>query len=289
MKTFMFLLVLCAYSTTSIAQVANNSIQNDSGGAWIVILALIGLILMCLIAAVVAHFFINPRKTVTDWYVYFLRKLEYGLKKLGDVLGAITKPLLALAAVYSVVFFPLRWGQVHLNTTLYNTLITLSCIYFFTVLWYISRKEFFKQFNKKGIGIILPIMIITGLLFTGVICFAAVTGAMSDAHIVALNPALPPKDFSPLEDFYLWHFCKLIPQIDVTETFHWENYYSYTDKGVAWLVFFFKALMAYIILERFYHWNKWRKETDSSLDTKENLKVIIAPKSETVKRSTENE
>ena len=52
-------------------------------------------------------------------------------------------------------------------------------------------------------------------------------------------------------------------QIKVAKTLNWDVPFTYDEKGVGWLLLVFKALMAYIVIARFYTWNKWRKASSN--------------------------
>jgi hypothetical protein len=266
MKYILFLSVSLLSFSTLLSQTNSEKASGNSGAGWFAVLVVLGLVFMCFIAAILAYFFKKPKKSILDWSSYFLGKLGNGMTQLVAWMMSIYMLPAALVIVYGIAYFPLRWGQTHLNPVLYNTMIALSFVYFSLVIWYVSRKKFYLDFKKTGIGVFFPLMIIIGLVMVGVTCFAAFTGALSDGHTIKLNPALPSGDFGPLLDFYIWHFCKLIPQINVAETLNWDNKYKYESAGVGWLVLIFKALMAYIVLERIFHWNKWRKEERKEID-----------------------
>jgi hypothetical protein len=257
MKKLLILFTLQFLASTIFAQ---RDEEKSSGSGWIVVLIILGVILVCLLVAVIMHFFKKPKHSILEWFSYLLEKIGTGISHLVGWMMSIYVLPLSLVLVYGIVYYPLRWGQSHLSPVLYYTLIGLSFVYFFFVMWYVSRKEFYLYFKKKGIGAFFPLMLIIGLLMVGVTCFSAFTAALSDAHAINLDPAHPPRNFEPLVDFYIWHFCNLIPQIDVAETLHWKVKYTYNSNSVGWLVLIFKSLMAFIIIERIVHWNKWRKE-----------------------------
>lgn len=112
----------------------------------------------------------------------------------------------------------------------------------------------------ERLGFLNPLMIIVGLVFLAITCFAALTAALNDGGKVTFDTVVEAKGMHIIFDFYLWHFCDLIPQLDVAETLKWDAPLTYKDKGIGWLLLAFKALMAYIVIARFYTWNKWRKE-----------------------------
>ncbi|MDZ7604588.1 MAG: hypothetical protein U5K79_03150 [Cyclobacteriaceae bacterium] len=116
-----------------------------------------------------------------------------------------------------------------------------------------------------GVGFLIPLMIIIGLVMLGVTCFGALTSVLVHNGTISFLPDSKTPELSELADYYLWHFLELIPQIEVTKTIKWEAPFEYDDKGIGWILLLFKALMAYIVIARFYTWNKWRKELKKPL------------------------
>lgn len=127
--------------------------------------------------------------------------------------------------------------------------------------WVKSILNWVESILKVGLGFLIPLLIIVGLVLLGITCFAALTAALNDSGNITFAPVIEKKGMDHLMNFYAWHFCDLIPQIKVAETLNLEDPLKYTDDGVGWLLLLFKSLMAYIVIARFYSWNKWMKKS----------------------------
>lgn len=248
------------------------------------------------ILAVIFRLF-NKSKTTKEWFWVFVAKggdllfypFFYGLQ--------LAVLIFVVLIMWMVVFYVLEWGESHLDSLGYSLLIIICFIYFLFWLNLTGKKNFYSFFTRQkirkdvvpadmdqteyelfrkkqseddqplppfwrsGMSFLVPLVIIIGLSMLGISCFAALTAVLNNAGKISFSPELTNESFSPLNDFYLWHFCDLIPQIKVPDTFHWNLTFQYTSSGVALLLIVFKSLMAYIVIARFYTWNKWRQKS----------------------------
>ena len=113
-----------------------------------------------------------------------------------------------------------------------------------------------------AVSFLIPLMVIIGLVMLGNTCFGAITSLLVHNELISFLSEGKSPGLSELADYYLWYFMELIPQIEVAKTIKWEVPLEYDDKGIGWLLLLFKILMAYIVIARFYTWNKWRIESN---------------------------
>lgn len=249
-----------------------------------------GIALFFLVARIIRVF--NKSKSTIDWFLYLLGKLVVVLGTLLFFDLQIFLLLIPILITWWVDYGVLSWGENHVTQSWYYFLIFLSFIYFFFCLWLTGSKKFYSLFTflekkkknitiknmsveeenwksiflKTGLGFLIPLMLIVGLVMLGITSFAALTAALINSGKISFLTAIGKNGVEQVSEFYIWHFCNLIPQIHVAETLNWKVPFEYaddknTDHGVAWLLLLFKIVMAYVVIARFYSWNKWRKES----------------------------
>ena len=254
------------------------------------LIVVIGTILFLAFAACIIWIF-NRSRSVGGWLAFLLQQIG---RLFAFILFLDIQLMVILGAViivWGVAYYPLSWGESNLTIFWYAVLIGISFIYFLLWLWWTGTKNFYAQFSSRkkevsvvdekehsrkitimekaeslmstGMSFIIPLMIIIGLVMLGVTCFGAFTSILVSSDSITFVPAGKTPDLSSLSDYYLWHFAELIPQIKVAKTLNWDTPFTYDEKGVGWLLLIFKALMAYIVIARFYTWNKWRKASSS--------------------------
>ncbi len=249
-------------------------------------LVVIGTILFLLFCASIIRIF-NRSRTILDWFSYLLHQIGVLLMFILFLDLQLLLMLGTILIVWGAAYFALSWGEANLSPFWYSILIGISFVYFFMLLWWSGTKSFYRGFSFKrvdktvsvgsinekqsilstvksimssGMSFLIPLMIIIGLVMLGITCFGAFTSALVQGNSISFLPLSKSPDLSQLSDYYLWHFLELIPQIDVAKTLNWEVPFTYREKGVGWILLLFKALMAFIVIARFYTWNKWRKE-----------------------------
>jgi hypothetical protein len=252
------------------------------------IIIAIGIVLFLVLTAFIIRIF-NKSRTTLDWFSYLLKRIG---KLLAFILFLDIQLLIMLVViliVWGASYKSLLWGETDIPSFWNSVLIVINFIYFFMLLWWSGTKGFYNLFafrksepglnlpaniergrsiipNKaqlikgSGMSFLIPLMIIIGLVLLGATCFGAFTSFLVSNDSISFSPNNKNQGLSELTDYYLWHFLQLIPQIKVTETIRWDVPFTYSDKGVGWILLLFKALMAYIVITRFYTWNKWRKE-----------------------------
>jgi hypothetical protein len=246
-----------------------------------------GSVLLLVITAFIIRIF-NKARTTLGWFLYLLNQIGAVLAFILLLDIQLIIMLGAILIVWGAAYYTLLWGESNLAPFWNSVLIAISFIYFFMWLWWSGTKGFYQYFTfrkaeekvksgvnpeqkrstmpsvqsiiSSGMSFLIPLMIIVGLVFLGVTCFGAFTSALVRNYSISFLPLSANPGLSELMDYYLWHFLQLIPQIKVTETIRWDVPFTYSDKGVGWILLLFKALMAYIVIARFYTWNKWRKE-----------------------------
>lgn len=257
------------------------------------IFVLTGAFLFLLLCAATIRIF-NKSKTFTEWFSYLLHQIGVLLLFLLFLDIQLLLMLVIILVVWGAAYYSLSWGEAQLSPFWNSVLIAFSFIYFFMLLWWSGTKGYYRQFSfrfrddkvlndrekgqkqsvfasaksimGKGMSFLIPLMIIIGLVMLGSTCFGALTAAFVSNKSISFQPISQTPGLSELSDYYLWHFLELIPQIEVTETLMWEVPFTYREKGAGWILLIFKALMAYIVIARFYTWNKWRKELNKSPD-----------------------
>lgn len=204
----------------------------------------------------------KKNKSILDWIAFFLEKLI-------EVLKVLIKLDLVLLIYWGVPYIVLRWSQ-HQHPAFYITAITIIFIYFFGSLWLVSHKSFYNSFEKNILGVLFPLMLIITLVWVGCTCFAALSSILSDYGAISFDPSPQKQNFEPLVEFYFWHFCNLLPQIEINETLEWKLQFQQRGNLINWLLLFFKAITIWIIIDLFYKWNEWRKEKNKKEDSKVN-------------------
>ena len=252
-------------------------------------MVVIGIFSLLALAACIIRVF-NHSKTRLQWFSYLLNQIGVILFYILFLDLQLMVLIAAIAVVWIIAFYSLTWGEANLSQFWYYILISLSFIYFLLWLWWTGTKNFYSQFSfrkkkeddmknedksvekqslielakslMKGgaLNFLIPLTIIIGLVMLCITCFAALTAALNDNGNITFIPKIELQGMEDISQFYLWHFCDLIPQIKVVETLNWKVPFKYCDAGIAWLLLLFKSLMAYIVIARFYSWNKWRKE-----------------------------
>ena len=229
---------------------------------------------------------IDKSRSGGEWFSLILKRIGIILAYILLIDIQLLVLLMAIMIVWGVAYYPLSWGQENLSVFWNYTLITFSFIYFLLWLWLTGTKNFYNQFSyaysdkgkatvdestseskpslidsilRKGMRFLLPLMVIIGLVMLSITCFSALTSALHINGSVRFDPVMEDNGIGKISDFYLWHFFDLIPQIKVNETLNWEAPLKYTHGGIAALLLLFKSLMAYIVIARFYTWNKWRR------------------------------
>ena len=193
------------------------------------------------------------KKSILEWVLFILGKI-------GKFLMVLMYLDVALLLFWGLPFKLLMWGQ-YQHPVFYTVIIVLSFIYFMLAIFYVSRKNFYKDFDKKHVlGILFPLMLIIAVVGVGINCFAALSSILNDYGYISFNPQLNKHDFNALLNFYLWHFFDLIPQIKINETLQWKLPLTNSSSLENWLLLFFKIIMVWIIIALFYKWNKWRQE-----------------------------
>jgi hypothetical protein len=254
------------------------------------LIVVIGIVLLLTLTASFIRIF-NKSRTITGWFTFLLKQISSILAFILYLDIFLLLILAAILIVWGTAYYSLSWGETRLNIFWNSILVAISFIYFFLWLWWTGTKNFYKQFAYKktietstkdkdpseknsfmqsleskmniGMGILLPLMIIVGLVMLGVTCFGAFTSLLISNGSISFLVTSKPLGVSELSDYYLWHFLELIPQIEVTKTIQWEVPFDYKDKGIGWLLLLFKTLMVFIVIARFYTWNKWRKELNN--------------------------
>ncbi|MFT3705941.1 MAG: hypothetical protein QM802_26480 [Agriterribacter sp.] len=195
----------------------------------------------------------KTKKSIFEWISFLLGKVLEFIK------------IFVFLDIVLLVFWGLpvkllMWSQ-HWHPALYVAIIVINFVYFGLSIYYVRRKNFYKDFDKKHIlGILFPLMMIIALVGVGINCFAALSGILNDYGYIKFNPALNKHDFDAMMDFYAWHFMDLVPQIKVNETLHWKQRFE-VDSGLGnWLLLLFKIIMVWIVIALFFKWNKWRVE-----------------------------
>ena len=155
----------------------------------------------------------------------------------------------------------LQWTQTHLP--LFAHVAVLTIFFSLLALWaYMITgnrgKAFFKEVYKHGVK--WPFLFSVSLLLFSAPCFASLTSVLSDLGHLSYEPQPTRGDLSRIQDFYLWHFLKSIPGLDVTETLLWESPYKYKDRLSGWLLLAFKVSVILPVIGSFAAWNEVRKE-----------------------------
>lgn len=111
-------------------------------------------------------------------------------------------------------------------------------------IWLISgeRREKFLG-NLQSRRLFWPVAFSVALLILAIACFTALLFLInfSWGGVVPTNKSkLTEVEFSPLQDFFLWHFLGAIPVLKVPETLLLEPKYEYTTSTIGFIVLLFK-------------------------------------------------
>lgn len=261
----------------------NEAISSNSGIPWwITVAGIFSMFAMATIIAWIAHWF-DKKKSVLEWMEVILGIIGKAFSFLTVCCISITLFLFLILFVWVFVWFPLKWTS-SLEWQGWFVIVLVLCFsYFIFILNYSGRKQFYSLFKpgfredkdekpvksdslrkltddfKGAFGKFYPLAFLIGLVMAGSTCFAAWAALLNVNGYLAVDPKPSGLDIGRFADFFLWHFCDLIPEIEMNKTIGWEIPMKYSDNGTGWLLLLFKVVMSYVVIARFYTWNKWRK------------------------------
>ena len=246
------------------------------------VLAIFGCI--ALVAGVIWLF--NRSRSFPEWVVFLLQQLGKSSSLFATFLFLFLSPIWILYVIWGLSFKALVWGEEQLSSGWNYALIGLVFVFFFGFMIWTSKKGFLDNFGsskkplgkdkksqkgleewddllgsylQKGASLLIPLAIITALTLLGNTCFGALSAAWCRDGLADYTSHSSRLDVDAFSTFYFWHFCDLIPQIKVADTLGWENDIQREGSRAGFLLLLYKIIMAYIIIAKFYSWNKWRK------------------------------
>jgi len=124
------------------------------------------------------------------------------------------------------------------------------------LMWMVStgprRSKFLGRLHAQGL--VWPLAYSASLLYFSASSFTALLILMNQAH-GGLAPTpdsqLSTVSFSPLQDFFLWHFLDAIPVLRVPETLLFKAPYAYTKGSIGWIVLAFKVSVVAPVIAAF--------------------------------------
>lgn len=122
-----------------------------------------------------------------------------------------------------------------------------------------SREAFFTRLQT--FGPLAPLLFSFNILVISILFFATASHLLVDRELLEFIPKgerLPSN--AALADFYLWHFMKSIPLLDVNETLRWEAPFDYETPAIGWILLLFKAAVIVPVVSAFRGYWKHRKE-----------------------------
>lgn len=162
-----------------------------------------------------------------------------GLFAIGGNLAFVGGMGLLILGPYLVTRPILQW-QAGLCTPVHATVL---CFFFAVLLtWALlisgdRGADLFKRIYRNGIK--WPFLFSISLLLFATLCFASLSGTLSDLGVVQFEPRLPRGEFWRLQDFYMWHFFNSIPELKIPDILLWPEPFKYKDhlSGALLLVF----------------------------------------------------
>lgn len=204
-----------------------------------------------------------------------MRKLVDLVSKVGQKSFILSELMMFVGATGLLVLAPfflsrvvLQWSQSALPVVPHIIVLLV----FFAILgswaWVISGDrgvKLFRSLYKKGIT--WPFLFSIALLLFAIPCFASLTSTLNDHHLIKFDPAIPPQDYSQVQDFYAWNFLESIPSLNVPETLGWDKPYKDGDALARILLLAFKLTVIIPVVGSFTVWNRIRKEAKEVLGT----------------------
>ena len=175
-------------------------------------------------------------------------------------------PFIAIAGIPFVILIGTQYfGN---STTFYSGIFACFVILILMLILIINNNSYTSGFFIKKIpeSSYAPLLVILSTGWLTIICFGALTSALSNDGIIQLEPT-PEANFYPeVTNFFLWHALELIPALDINDVFDSDEPFIYNQVGVSWLVLVFRIIIVWVIIKQIYQWIKWaakKQETQS--------------------------
>jgi len=168
----------------------------------------------------------------------------------GYISGVVFQGLLAtllLLAFTSVAYKSVQYSSEHFPEWLHLVVLILFAIVLAYLVYLIATEEnrlsdlarIKRWFGPKGL-LVLPLLI---LLVAGSV-FASFTFFLHKHGWVILEPcAGRPVMEGSLLDFYMWHFLRLVPLLQITETLKWNEPLCYSQGRIGFLILLFQGFV----------------------------------------------
>ena len=117
-----------------------------------------------------------------------------------------------------------------------------------------NRKWLFGILRKAG-GF-APVVYSLNVLMIAVIFFASLTYLLLTHHVIAAGAQ--PVSSERLLDFFTWHFLDAIPALQVNQTLHWKEPWTYNSATVGAILLLFKVVVIVPVLAAFAGYWKYR-------------------------------